>query len=161
MYQSVHKHYSNLISKKQGHWRSLGILMHNFNGVSFLVVNLIETPPCWSINKSSEHLRMNMGADNLFHLFNIITVSFSSIHALGKKKKKKKLEEHLQFQITVLLCLSNPWVNYTNLWQLMHPKELRQDIIFTNIIFCKLRYFDNLLESKIFKEILSILGFIY
>ena len=30
-----------------------------------------------------------MGADNLFHLFNIITVSFSSIHALGKKKKKK------------------------------------------------------------------------
>ena len=51
--------------------------------------------------------------------------------------------------------------HYTNLWQLMHPKELRQDIIFTNIIFCKLRYFDNLLESKIFKEILSILGFIY
>ena len=89
MYQSVHKHYSNLISKKQGHWRSLGILMHNFNGVSFLVVNLIETPPCWSINKSSEHLRMNMGADNLFNLFNIITVIFSSIHALGKKKKKK------------------------------------------------------------------------
>lgn len=103
---------------------------------------------------------MNMGADNLLHLFNIITVSFSSIHSnnifFGVKKK-----EHLQFQITVLLCLSNPWVNYTNLWQLMHPKELRQDIIFTNIIFCKLRYFDNLLESKIFKEILSILGFIY
>ena len=101
-----------------------------------------------------------MGADNLLHLFNIITVSFSSIHSnnifFGVKKK-----EHLQFQITVLLCLSNPWVNYTNLWQLMHPKELRQDIIFTNIIFCKLRYFDNLLESKIFKEILSILGFIY
>ena len=59
-----------------------------------------------------------MGADNLLHLFKIITGSFSSIHSNNiffEKKKKKNLEEHLQFQITVLLCLSNPWVIYTNL----------------------------------------------
>ena len=79
-----------------------------------------------------------MGADNLLHLFNIITGSFSSIHSNNiffEKNKKKIWRSTFNFK-SQFFYVCQILGSITPTYCLMRPKELRQDIIFSNIIFC-------------------------